>query len=136
MADSTFSVRVITPAGIMLEDESNAVSVVGADGQVGILGQHVRYTGVLGTGILKLMLISGEERKFVISGGFCNFTNNMLIILADRAELPSNINRDSLPKERSELEAALAEGDSQSPQWLEARSKLSRIEAVEELFAR
>lgn len=136
MAEETFTVKIVTPSGAVLQEQASTVTLVGADGELGILTQHAKYTGVLGTGILKLKLASNEDKTLVISGGFCNFSESTLLILADYADFPSDINRDTYAAEKPRLESALADCDTQTPEWLENRRKLARIEAIQGLFVK
>lgn len=83
-----FKLKILTPVGVVLEEENvTSVSVPSSEGEIGILPGHVKYSGLLGTGILKYNSNSSKPHKVSVSEGFCNFSDNELVILADKAEL-------------------------------------------------
>jgi F-type H+-transporting ATPase subunit epsilon len=133
MAES-FTLKVFTPAGLLLEATVASVTVCTSQGEVGILPQHVNYVALLGTGILQYSLASGgQSNKLVVAGGFCSFDHELLTILADAADLPDSVNRTSYGSERADLQKILQTGDSADPKWSLAQQKLARIEALDQL---
>ncbi len=82
-----FKLKVLTPVGVVLEeDQVVSANLPSSQGEIGILPGHVRYSGLLGSGILKYKTNSGKENKITISEGFCNFLGGELLILADKTE--------------------------------------------------
>lgn len=75
-----------------------------ADGEVTILSEHVPYIGAVKAG--EALLKTKEEKTEVvaISGGFVEFDNNTLTILADTAEYAADIDiaRAEAAKKRAE----------------------------------
>ena len=133
MAES-FTLKVFTPAGMLLEANVASVAVFTSQGEVGILPQHVNYVALLGTGILQYSLASGgQAQKIVVSGGFCSFDHELLTILADAADLPDSVNKASYGNERADLQKILQSGDSTDPKWSIAQQKLARIEALDQI---
>jgi F-type H+-transporting ATPase subunit epsilon len=93
MADHKhFVLRIFTPAGLVLETETEAVKVPAIDGEIGVLPQHTKYSGLLGQGVLEYTAASGAVQKVAIQGGLCQFSKNTLTILADavQGELPAS----------------------------------------------
>ncbi len=87
-ASEGFRVRVLTPAGLALEERASSAKVPTADGEIGVLPQHTKYSAVLGEGILELVTIpSGETKKLTIHGGLTHFAADTLTVLADRIDL-------------------------------------------------
>ena len=133
MAES-FSIKIFTPAGLLLEATVSSATIPTSQGEVGILPQHVRYAATLGTGILQYTLVSGgQSKKLVVSGGFCSFADDVLTVLADTVDLPESVDRASYANDRAGLNKVLQGGDSTDPQWLAAQQKLARIEALDQL---
>ena len=84
----SFKLKVLTPVGVVLEKEQVvSANLPSSQGEIGILPGHVRYSGLLGNGILKYKTASGEVSNLTVHEGFCNFLGNELLILADKAEL-------------------------------------------------
>jgi F-type H+-transporting ATPase subunit epsilon len=133
MAES-FTLKVFTPAGMLLEATVSSVTVPTSQGEVGILPHHVNYVALLGTGILQYSLASGgQSSKLVVAGGFCSFDHELLTILADAADLPDSVDRAAYGTERAKLQKVLEGGDSSDPHWAIAQQKLARIEALDQL---
>ena len=83
----SFHLKILTPAGLALMDVATEVYLPSSDGEIGVLPGHCIYTGLLGTGTLRFHSDNGDSRRVQISGGFCNFANNTLTILADRVQI-------------------------------------------------
>ena len=87
----SFKLKVLTPAGLVLEDRAASVKLQTVDGEIQILPQHARYVGLLGKGMLEYVSASGAAtRSLNLQGGFCSFGVDGLQVLADSIlEAPS-----------------------------------------------
>lgn len=131
MGAETFTLRIFTPAGLLLEETASAVTVPGYDGQIGLLPMHIRYTGCLGTGVLEFSQTGGASRKLAVAGGFCTFVEDTMTVLADWAMPPDEVNRGTYAADRDKLAAVIKDSSSWEPAWDSAREKLARIEAID-----
>ena len=133
MAGATsFNLRVVTPEGLVCDEEVTSVLLPSTVGPIGILPQHVGYAGLMGIGILEYLPVEKPEAtKVIVSGGFCNFLDDGLVVLAGRVDRPEDVNRDALLAEKEELAKLLREGSAYEASWAENRAKLDRIEAIE-----
>jgi len=97
---------VTTPERKVLEVEADEVSVPGALGYLGILPQHSPLLSTLGTG--ELSYRSGvRERYLVIQGGFVEVADDRVTILADRAQLPDEIDVEKARRDQAAAEEKL-----------------------------
>lgn len=84
MASNLFKVKVFTPSGLLQEDETDAAQLPTAVGEIGILPQHTNYTGVLSAGEMRYISTRDSKSKSIsITGGFCTFGDETLVVLAD-----------------------------------------------------
>jgi F-type H+-transporting ATPase subunit epsilon len=60
-------------------------------GEITVLPEHIPYIGALEAGELRIGETDGTETSFVISGGFLEFHDNVLALLADTAERADEI---------------------------------------------
>ncbi|KKP80382.1 MAG: ATP synthase F1 subunit epsilon [Candidatus Moranbacteria bacterium RIFOXYA12_FULL_35_19] len=90
MSKSTIKFKIVTPEKTVFEDTVDQATLPTADGEVTILPNHISYIASLKAGELMLKK-KGEEILLCISGGFIEFHNNELIILADTAERAEEI---------------------------------------------
>lgn len=135
MADS-FRLKIYHPAGLLLDKEVEEAVLPANTGEIGILPQHISYTGLLGTGVLRYRESgSSEEQQIIISSGFCDYTEEAFIVLADAAELPEDINREQYDKNRQEIEEKVKNLSSGDPEWQYAKDQLDRIHAIDSLIA-
>ena len=136
MSDS-FTLRVLTPTGLVLEESVSAVTFPGADGEVGVLPGHAHYSGLLGIGILDYEPASATSaQQMVVSSGFCTFQNDTLEIFADSVDLAEEIDRNQYAGKRPELEKVVESTSSFEPEWQAARNGIARMNAIDQLIAR
>lgn len=84
--------KIVTPEKTVYEDEIYQATLPVADGEVTILPNHRSYIASLESGEIILKKKNEEEEiDLAISGGFIEFHNNELIILADTAERAEEI---------------------------------------------
>lgn len=135
MDSNSINLRVLTPSGLVLEERASSVTIPSSNGEIGVLPQHARYNGLLGTGILEFQpSAGGGAKRLVISQGFCNFNGDTLSILADYVALADQIDRSTYASERAVLEKTVAEGNAMEAEHTVAQEKLQRIEAIDRLL--
>ena len=81
---------IVTPDKVVLNAEVDYVGACGVDGQFGLLPQHAPMLTALKVG--DLYYRQGNETRWVfVSGGFAQISDNKVTILAESAELASDI---------------------------------------------
>ena len=84
--------KIVTPERVVYENEVGQATLPVTDGEVTILPNHRSYIASLKPGEIILKEKNKEkEINLAISGGFIEFHNNELIILADTAERAEEI---------------------------------------------
>lgn len=90
MSNLQIKFKIVTPEKTVFEDIVDQATLPTTDGEITILPNHRSYISSLKSG--ELMLRKGEEEILLsISGGFIEFHENELIILADTAERAEEI---------------------------------------------
>lgn len=82
--------KIVTPERTVFEEEVDQTTLPVTDGEVTILPEHRSYIASLKAGEIMLKK-DGEEISLVVSGGFVEFNQNNLVILADTAERAEEI---------------------------------------------
>ena len=108
MADKTFQVDVVTPARTVYSGRVTYLLVTAWDGLVGVLANHAPLVEQLGVGELRLTEPDGRQTVFAISGGFMEVGKDKTIVLADAAELPSEIDLERARSSRERAQARLS----------------------------
>ena len=88
--DMKIKFKIVTPERIVFESEADQATLPVSNGEVTIMPNHRSYIASLKPGEIRLKT-GDDETLLVTSGGFIEFNNNALIILADTAERASEI---------------------------------------------
>lgn len=97
--------EVITPERtVYTQEEVQMIITRAAKGDIGILPNHAPLISPLEPTIVRIKLDDDKEERVVISGGFLEVRPDQVTILAEAAELPSEIDveRAKAAKERAE----------------------------------
>jgi F-type H+-transporting ATPase subunit epsilon len=90
MSDLSIKFKIVTPERTVLENTVFQATIPTTDGEITILPNHRSYIASLMPG--EIMLRKGKEEFFIsVSGGFIEFHNNELVVLADTAERAEEI---------------------------------------------
>ncbi|WP_040952312.1 F0F1 ATP synthase subunit epsilon [Gorillibacterium massiliense] len=100
---STFKLEIVTPERKVYEKDADMVVVEGVEGQLGILANHIPFVTPLKIAPVRIKLGNTED-EVAVHGGFMEVRKDKVIILAELAELPGDINleRAEMAKERAE----------------------------------
>lgn len=82
--------KIVTPERTVFEDEVDQATLPVTDGEVTILPNHRSYIASLKAGEVMLKK-DGQEISLATAGGFLEFNQNVLVVLADRAERAEEI---------------------------------------------
>jgi len=99
---------IVTPDKVVLNAEVDYVGACGVDGQFGLMPQHAPLLSALKVG--DLYYRQGNETHWVfVSGGFAQIADNKVTILAESAELASNIDVERAQEAKARAEQRLAD---------------------------
>lgn len=97
------NLKIITPERVVYEAEVDQVTLPVSDGEVTILPEHRSYIASLKIGEI-MTKDHGEENNIVVAGGFLEFADNKLTVLADEAERADEIDIEVAEKARKRAE--------------------------------
>jgi len=101
--------KIITPERVILEKKTEWVTLPTRDnGEITILPDHVPYLTILEPGLIEGKT-KQENVSIAISGGFLEFHNNQVTILADTAERAEDIDLARAEKARKKAEEIMKE---------------------------
>jgi F-type H+-transporting ATPase subunit epsilon len=78
--------RVLTPAAVIFEGPAWSIVLPAHDGELGILDRHAPLITMLGMGEVRLQGEEGIMTYFAVDGGFAQVRDNIVTILATRAD--------------------------------------------------
>jgi F-type H+-transporting ATPase subunit epsilon len=85
MARSKFPVEVLTPEGVVFDEEVEMVSTVTSAGSVGILAGHEPMLATLEQAELRLYRSESEVVRFKQGEGYLQFAENRALVLVQEA---------------------------------------------------
>lgn len=103
MSDHKIQFKIVTPERSVYEAEVDQATLPVQDGQVTILPGHQSYIASLKPGEIMIKK-DGEEMHLATSGGFVEFNNNTLVLLADTAEHAEEIDTQRAEEARTRAE--------------------------------
>lgn len=130
----TMQLNVVTPDGTVFEGQVELVSVKTTDGEIGIMPMHIPLVSPLEIGPVR---VTKENKKelIAVSGGFVEVRPDEVNILAESAELASQIDvaRARAAKERAErrLQQAKQENIDYHRAELALKRALNRLKVSE-----
>lgn len=104
--------EVVTPSGAKVNEDVDIVNAPGHGGDFGVLANHAPFLSTIKIGTLTYE--NGNKREsLMVSGGFCEVSNNKITFLVESAEVGSEIDveRAMRAKERAEKRLARAAQD-------------------------
>jgi len=127
-------VGVVSPEREIWSGEADMVIAKTVDGEIGIMPNHAPVLGILvDGGVLTVKRGDGDDLVAAVHGGFISVANNDVSVLAEMAELGSEVDvaaaRDALNRALASVDAA--EGTDFDAQ-LEAKRARARLRAAGE----
>jgi F-type H+-transporting ATPase subunit epsilon len=104
--DRPLRLEVVTPRRAVVRVEADAVFFPGLRGEVGVLPGHTPFLTALGTGELRYTE-GPRDRHVAVSGGFAEVRDDRVLVLADWAETPEEIDVAQALADKKEAEALL-----------------------------
>jgi F-type H+-transporting ATPase subunit epsilon len=99
--------EVVTPNGAVVSEDVDIVNAPGFGGDFGVLANHAPFLSTIRTGLLTYE--QGKKREtLMISGGFCECSNNKITFLVESAEFGRQIDVDRAMKAKERAEQRLA----------------------------
>jgi F-type H+-transporting ATPase subunit epsilon len=119
------TLELATPSRLIVSAEVDEVVAPGSLGYFGVLPGHAPLLATLGIGEVTYR-IGREEYHVAVSGGFAEVRNDKVIILADAAETPADIDRARAEQARDRAEARLAGRSQDEVDYTRAAAALAR----------
>jgi len=110
---------------MVVAETVDEVVIPGSQGYFGVLPGHAPLLATLGIG--ELTYRNGrEERHVAVAGGFAEVRNDKVIVLADAAELPGEIDRARAERARERAEQRLSGRSQDEIDYARAAAALAR----------
>ena len=117
--------EIVTPERLAYSDEVDAVVLPGSEGEMGVLPHHAPLVSTLGVGELRFRK-GGIEESFAIVGGFVQVRPDKVVVMAETADMASEIDLETAQEARREAERALELGYHEGADLSAARAALQQ----------
>jgi F-type H+-transporting ATPase subunit epsilon len=119
------ALELATPTRMVVAESVDEVVIPGSEGYFGVLPGHAPLLATLGIGELTYR-IGRDERHVAVAGGFAEVRNDKVIVLADTAEAPQDIDRARAERARDRAEQRLAGRAQEEVDYVRAAAALAR----------
>ena len=117
--------EIVTPERLAYSDTVDAVVLPGSEGELGVLPHHAPLLSMLGVGELRIRK-GGAEESFAIVGGFLQVRPDRVVVMAETADMASEIDLEKAQQARREAEQALESGYHEGADLSAARAALQQ----------
>lgn len=117
---NTFQLKLLCPYCSMFEGPVEAAMLPGEAGEFGVLANHTKFASTLQPGVVRFVA-DGETHRYAVGGGFVEVGEDGVIVLADSAEHPDEIDVERAEKS---IERAHAELTGLTPDEIDNKTKL------------
>lgn len=117
--------EIVTPERLAYSDTVDSVVLPGSEGEMGVLPHHAPLLATLGIGELRIRK-GGTEEAFAIIGGFVQVRPDKVVVMAETADMASEIDVEKAQEARREAERALESGFHEGADLSLARAQLQQ----------
>jgi F-type H+-transporting ATPase subunit epsilon len=108
---STVKLEIVTPERKVYEKDVEMVVVKGIAGELGILPNHIPLVTPLRIAPVKIKFDGNQEEIIAVHGGFMEVRKDKIVILAELAELPGEIDLERAQRAKERAEGRLKSKD-------------------------
>ncbi len=122
----TFHLQIVTPDGLVYDDQAERVIVRSMTGDLAILAGHCNYCTGIGMGEARVQVAEGNERKAACIGGMLSVMEGTCRIAATTWEWQEDIDKERAEQAKARAEEKLAEKNLSEKEQRIAEAKLRR----------
>jgi F-type H+-transporting ATPase subunit epsilon len=124
---------VVTRERKIVETDVDEVELPASDGEIGILPGHTPLLTTLKIGQMKYRTGPTTQQRLVLSWGFAEVLPDRVIVMAETARLPEEIDPAAAERERDQAESELAYLSSHDPEFAKVEARLEESVAMIDL---
>ncbi|MDG4475701.1 F0F1 ATP synthase subunit epsilon [Thiovibrio frasassiensis] len=124
--------EVVTPKGAVVSKDVDIVTAPGYGGEFGVLANHAPFLSTIKVGVLTYKS-GAQEETLMVSGGFCEVSNNKLTFLVESAERGADIDVERAMRAKERAEKRLAEAQAQKEKMDRTRAEAALQRAMSRL---
>jgi F-type H+-transporting ATPase subunit epsilon len=133
VAHETFAVEVLTPEGLVFDEEVEMVSTRTAVGSIGIRARHQPLLGILDPTELRLYRSESDIVRFAQGEGYVQVSDGRVLLLVEEATAPEDLDSSDLEDRRRRAEEAASSAEENSEEQRRAQRDRRRAEVFLEI---
>ncbi|NCN25559.1 ATP synthase F1 subunit epsilon [Candidatus Falkowbacteria bacterium CG10_big_fil_rev_8_21_14_0_10_37_14] len=102
--EKNFQFELVTPERVVLREQLTSLTLPTVNGEITILPGHVPLVSVLKPGVMIALQVKGEQRVIAVSGGFVEVLEFKVVVLADTAEMASELDEERIKVAQAKAE--------------------------------
>ena len=118
--------EIVTPNGVIFDDEVKQVTLPGSEGEFGVLPKHATLVSLLDTGVIVIEKADGSEVAVAINSGYVKVDEEKTTCIVDGAVALSGEDS-NLAKALEEAKELLKKAESSSMAIASAVGKVEQI---------
>lgn len=130
------TLEIVTPERPLLSTEADEVVLPALDGEIGVLPGHAPLMSQMSVGGILSYKNAGKETVAFVSQGFVEIASDRVTVLAERAELATEIDLDAARAALKEAEVAVQKAEKENSNEVgrlqaDLEGALARVKAAE-----
>jgi F-type H+-transporting ATPase subunit epsilon len=127
---STFLLEIVTPERKVYAEQASMIVVKGVAGELGILPNHIPLVTPLKIAPITVKRQGQSDQVIAVNGGFMEVRKDKVVILAESAELPEQIDLDRAKSAKERAEKRLADANAKAHDMNVKRAELALMRAA------
>ncbi len=101
--------QILTPTGSVFDGDAEGIQMPGSDGGLEVRKGHASLVSLLDIGKLVVKMKGSEKKSYAVSGGFVEVNDDNVIVMAEEALEPEQIDIKQEEQKQQEAESGLKE---------------------------
>ncbi|MEK8131689.1 F0F1 ATP synthase subunit epsilon [Paenibacillus filicis] len=123
---STFLLEIVTPERKVYAEQVSMIVARGVEGELGILPNHIPLVTPLKIAVVTVKIQGSKDLSIAVNGGFMEVRKDKVVILAESAELPEQIDVDRAKASKDRAEQRLKNAKQEKIDFHRAELALQR----------
>jgi F-type H+-transporting ATPase subunit epsilon len=124
---ATVTLKVITPAKIVFEEEIQSITAPSVEGEITVLPRHENFFTMLKEGIITIRRPQREDEYLAIGGGYFETDGQQITVLVSKAYNQDELDAKQVEKARADAQKILEETKDQA----ERQSALASLRRID-----
>jgi len=131
---ASFKFDLVSPEKLLISKEVESVVIPGMEGEMTVMARHAPVMTTIKPGVVTVKLADGEEKRFVVFGGFADILPAGCTLLAESAVEVRDINRDDLSRRIQDAREDVADARDEATRT-RAQEYLDHLMTLEQALA-